>query len=133
MNREDVVKMLADSNITVTPQRVDVAEVLFARPQHVSAEQIIDELKLSNKSVSKATVYNTLNRFVSKGIAKVVTVNPERAFYDSVTTMHHHFYNEDTGEIIDIPLHEVVVEKMPDVPLGTQLKDVEVVIHVRNR
>ena len=85
--REEVVKMLGRRGITITPQRVDVGEVLFAKAQHVSAEQIIDQLKLRGKSVSKATVYNTLNRFVSKGIAKAVNVNPERVFYDS-TNLH---------------------------------------------
>ncbi len=133
MIREDVVKLLGRNAITITPQRVDVAEVLFARPQHVSAEQIIDQLKTYGKSVSKATVYNTLNRFVSKGIAKIVNVNPERAFYDSVTTHHHHFYNEDTGEISDIPGEHIVLEQMPDVPMGTELAGVEVVVTLRNR
>ena len=133
MNREEVVKLLGRSGITITPQRIDVAEVLFVRPQHVSAEQIIDQLRTQGKSVSKATVYNTLNRFVSKGIAKIVNVNPERAFYDSVTTHHHHFYNEDTGEISDIPSDHVVIENMPEVPYGTELSNVEVVIGIRNR
>ncbi len=133
MIREDVVKLLGRNSITITPQRVDVAEVLFARAQHVSAEQIIDQLKTHGKSVSKATVYNTLNRFVSKGIAKIVNVNPERAFYDSVTTHHHHFYNEDTGEITDIPGEHIVLQHTPEVPMGTELSGVEVVINVRNR
>ena len=133
MMREEVVKMLGSRGITITPQRVDVGEVLFARPQHVSAEQIIVQLKLRNKSVSKATVYNTLNRFVSKGIAKAVHVNPERAFYDSVNTHHHHFYNEDTGEIADIPPHSIVIERMPEIPFDAEMRGVEVVIHVRNR
>ena len=133
MNREEVVKLLGRSGITITPQRIDVAEVLFARPQHVSAEQIIDQLRTQGKSVSKATVYNTLNRFVSKRIAKIVNVNPERAFYDSVTTHHHHFYNEDSGEITDIPRDHIVIENMPEVPYGTELSNVEVVIGLRNR
>lgn len=133
MIREEVVRLLGRNGITITPQRVDVAEVLFARPQHVSAEQIIDQLKTQGKSVSKATVYNTLNRFVSKGIAKIVNVNPERAFYDSVTTHHHHFYNADTGEITDIPDDHIVLQQLPDVPEGTEMSKVEVVINIRNR
>ncbi len=133
MIREEVVKLLGRNGITITPQRVDVAEVLFDRPQHVSAEQIIDQLKTQGKSVSKATVYNTLNRFVSKGIAKIVNVNPERAFYDSVTTHHHHFYNEDTGDITDIPGEHIVLEQIPDVPMGTELASVEIVVNLRNR
>ncbi|MEM7083581.1 MAG: Fur family transcriptional regulator [Pseudomonadota bacterium] len=133
MIREEVVKLLGRNGITITPQRIDVAEVLFARPQHVSAEQIIDQLRIQGKSVSKATVYNTLNRFVSKGIAKIVNVNPERAFYDSVTTHHHHFYNEDSGDIIDIPEHDIVLENLPNIPEGTELSAVEVVIKIRNR
>ncbi|NNF16278.1 MAG: transcriptional repressor [Gammaproteobacteria bacterium] len=133
MQREEVVRVLGRNGITITPQRVEVGEVLFSRAQHVSAEQIIDEIKQHGKSVSKATVYNTLNRFVAKGIAKAVHVNPERTFYDSVITYHHHFYNEDTHEITDIDPASLVIQQMPEIPPGTELQDIEVVIHVRNK
>jgi len=132
MYREDVIKLLGRHGIAVTPQRIDVAEVLFSRPQHISAEQIIDQLHEQGKSVSKATVYNTLNRFVTMGVAKAVNVNPERTFYDSTTRPHHHFYNEDTHEITDIAPEDIVIDNMPVMPEGTELAGAEMIIHIRN-
>lgn len=133
MYREEVIKLLGRHGIAITPQRIDVGEVLFAQAQHISAEQIIEKLNLLGKSVSKATVYNTLNRFVAMGVAKAVNVNPERTFYDSVTHAHHHFYNEDTHEITDIAPDDIVIDKMPEMPEGMELSGAEVVIHIRNR
>ena len=53
--------------------------------------------------VSKATVYNTLNLFCERGLLRTVDVDPSRQYYDSSIESHHHFYNVDTGELIDIP------------------------------
>ena len=66
-------------------------------PCHVSADQLLQSLRRSGSRISKATVYNTLNLFSRAGIIREVAVNPSRLVYDSTTTLHHHFLNEDTG------------------------------------
>ena len=95
----DIRAILEDHGIAPTPQRVEVAAVLLDRPQHLSADQIIDRLRASGGKVSEATVYNSLKLFGEKGVVKELTVHPERRFYDSTTHAHHHFYNVDTGEL----------------------------------
>ena len=132
MLRSDILSKLERHNILPTPQRIEVAEVLLEKPQHLSADQIIERLRAENSSVSKATVYNSLNLFGERGLIKECLVDPERRFYDSTTTPHHHFYNADTGELSDIPLETLDVSGLPELPLGTCLEGAELVIRVRN-
>ncbi len=119
--------------ILPTPQRLEIASILLERPQHLSADQIIERLRSTHSAVSKATVYNTLKLFSEHGLVKEVMVDPARKFYDSTTNPHHHFYNVDTGELSDIPDAKVSFEDFPDVPYGTERESVEVLIKVRNR
>jgi Fur family iron response transcriptional regulator len=103
-----------------TPQRVEIAAILLERPQHLSAEHIIEKLKDAGSCVSKATVYNTLNLFSERGLVKEVMVDPVRKFYDSTTHPHHHFYNVDSGQLSDIPDEQVMFQGLPELPEGTE-------------
>lgn len=132
MSRSDILKLLEKHGVMPTPQRLEVASILLARPQHLSAEQIIDQLKATGSRVSKATVYNTLNLFGERGIIKEVMVDPVRKYYDSTTHVHHHFYNVDTGVLSDIPDEVVRFQHLPPLPEGTSEESVEVLIRVRN-
>lgn len=119
--------------ILPTPQRVEIASVLLERPQHLSADQLIERLRSTGSAVSKATVYNTLNLFSERGLVREVMVDPERKFYDSTTYPHHHFYNVDTGELSDIPEDRVSFQQLPELPEGTEQESVEVLIKVRGK
>ncbi len=131
MSRVDILEIFDQHGILPTPQRVEIARILLARPQHLSADQIIDRLRENGSAVSKATVYNTLNLFGERGIVNEVMVDPVRKFYDSSTHEHHHFYNVDTGLLTDIPVGEVRFESLPSLPDGTQQDSVEVLVRVR--
>jgi len=132
MSRTAILSLFDQHGILPTPQRIEVAAVLLSRPQHLSAEQIIDQLRQAGSAVSKATVYNTLNLFSDRGIVKEVMVDPVRKFYDSTTRPHHHFYNVDSGELSDIPDDEVSFASLPAMPQGTRAESVEVLIKVRD-
>jgi len=133
MTRSGVRTLIEQHDILPTPQRVEIAHILLERPQHLSAEQIIDRLKASESGVSKATVYNTLNLFSARGLIKEVMVDPVRKFYDSTTHPHHHFYNVDSRELSDIPDEQVNFAGLPDLPDGTERESVEVLIKVRDQ
>ena len=133
MERAEVLAEFARFGILPTAQRLEIAEILFEKPQHLSAEQIIDQLRTSGSGVSKATVYNTLNLFSDRGLVRECLVDRERRFYDSNTQPHHHFYNVDTGCLTDIPRSEIRLEEIPEFPNGVRLDQVEVMIKVRNR
>ena len=132
MSRTDILSLFDQHGILPTPQRIEVANVLLGRPQHLSADQIIERLREAGSSVSKATVYNTLNLFGERGLVKEVMVDPVRKFYDSTTHPHHHFYNVDSGELSDIPDHLVGFSELPDPPAGTEAESVELLIRVRD-
>jgi len=129
----EVENKLRASGVKPTKQRLEIGMLLFAEARHMSADRIIADLKSEGSRVSKATVYNTLNLFTSHNLIREVSVDPERQFYDSTTGPHHHFYNVDTGELIDIGLGELAFSQLPDLPPGTEAQDVEVVVRVRNR
>ncbi len=131
MSRTDILSLFDKHGILPTPQRVEIAEILLNRPQHLSADQIIERLRTGGSRVSKATVYNTLNLFGERGIVKEVMVDPVRKFYDSTTRPHHHFYNVDTGELRDIPDEQVAFSQLPELPEGTNEESIEVLIKVR--
>jgi Fur family iron response transcriptional regulator len=131
MLRSDILARFGNLDILSTPQRLEIAEILLEKPQHLSAEQIIDQLRAGGSRVSKATVYNTLNLFRDRGLVRECVVDPERRFYDSTTEPHHHFYNLDTGELTDIPSENIRFDGLPQFPENGELDSIEVVIKVR--
>jgi len=130
LERNDVVSLLQSFNISPTRQRIEIAEYLFQRPQHLSAEKILDGVTEAGNRVSRATVYNTMGLFTDKGVVREVLIDRERVFYDSNTDVHQHLYNVDTGELTDI--YDTEVDKMviPNLPEGLKVVDTDVVFKV---
>ncbi len=133
MARKDILEKLKQHGVMPTSQRIEVATILLARPQHLSADQIIDKLKGRGSRVSKATVYNTLKLFSDQGIVKELNVDSSRKFYDSTTHPHHHFFHVDSGKLSDIPASQVSISGLPPLPKGTEQESVEVLIKVRHK
>jgi Fur family iron response transcriptional regulator len=125
--------ILERRGVRPTSQRVRVAELLLTAPRHLTAEQILATLRQSSGRVSKATVYNTLKLFVAQGLARQIHADPERCVYDSTMTPHHHFQDLETGEMIDIRPEDLAFSRMPPLPAGTEIADVEVVIRLRRK
>lgn len=131
--RERVIAQLNDKGVRPTDQRVEIALLVLTRPCHFSADQLLANLRRNGSAVSKATVYNTLNLFSRQGLVREIPVDPERLLYDSTTHPHHHFYNEHTGELMDISATDLRLSKMPTLPRSTEAQSVEVLIRVRPR
>ena len=131
----EVEKLLVSHKISPTRQRRQIARILFARPQHLSAEQILKSVNYEGGGniVSKATVYNTLGLFVNKGLIREVIVNSDKVFYDSNTAAHHHFYNVDTGMLQDVDVQHVSLNSVPTPPNGTELDGVDIIVRVRSK
>lgn len=132
LTKPEVVSLLQAHGITPTQQRVEIAQVLFAKPQHLSAEQVLAMVNQEHTLVSKATVYNTLGLFARKGLIREIIVDPTRVFYDPTTSEHHHFYNVDSGTLMDIDSGTLVVGELPRLPEGTVAEGIDVIIRVRN-
>jgi Fur family transcriptional regulator, iron response regulator len=128
---DDVMRKLQACGITPTRQRVQIAQVLFSRCEHLSADQVLAAVNAREALASKATVYNTLNLFVRMKLVREVLVDTERVFYDPNTAPHHHFYNVDTGEISDIAADHIAFAQLPDLPQGMVSDGVDVVVRIR--
>lgn len=138
LTKDKIIQMLLAHNIQPTQQRVLVAEVLFSKPQHLSADQIKASINRpagagSNAKVSKATVYNTLGLFAQKGLVNEVIVDPNRVFYDSNTSPHYHRYNIDTGALEDIESDQLQISHLPELPDDVEVAGVDVIVRVRGR
>jgi Fur family iron response transcriptional regulator len=80
--------------------------------------------------VSLATVYNTLNQFVSAGLMKRITLDTDRTYFDSNVSDHHHLFFEDNGVLHDIPGDSIRVEGLPEIPTGSKISSVEVIVRI---
>jgi Fur family iron response transcriptional regulator len=124
---------LADCGIRPTSQRMRIATLLLAAPQHLSAEQILANLRSAGARVSKATVYNTLNLFASHGLIRQLSVDGSRAWFDSNVDAHYHFHDLTSGALIDVPVPEVEFSRLPTAPPGTEVEGIDVVIRLRKK
>ena len=137
---EDVIRLkaqveqrLRDYRLRPTKARIRIGMMLFDSPNHMSADQIFEKLTEHGHHISKATDYNTLNVFAKHGVVNEVAVDPTRMYYDSTTSPPHHFYNTDTGQLIDIPRENLSVENIPRLPEDTEIEDLEIVIKIKNK
>lgn len=126
-------QLLAQHGIAPTPQRVAVACVMLDRRQHLSAEQVLDQIKRRGARVSKATVYNTLRLFAARGLLRELTVDRDRAFFDSNLAPHYHFYNVDDGTLTDFDADTLRISDVPALPEGTAHAGIDVIVRVCNK
>ncbi|MTI10908.1 iron response transcriptional regulator IrrA [Curvivirga aplysinae] len=114
-----------------TKQRLGLARLLFERPfDHVTAEQLHKDAHDARLKISLATVYNTLNQFSDAGLVREVVLESSHSYFCTNPSPHHHMYNEATGEITDIPVDQIEVSKLPNLPDDLSIASVDVVIRV---
>ena len=128
---DDLAALLRGHAINPTSQRVEIAQVLFSRCEHLSAEEVFTLVNGESARVSKATVYNTLGLFASRGLIREVIADPARIFYDPNTAPHHHLYDTSTGKLVDIPSDEVQILGLPALPEGMRMEGVDVIVRMR--
>ena len=131
--REVIAGMLREHGITPTHQRMEIAQVLFARQAHLSADQILAMVNTRHAETSKATVYNTLRLLVDKKLVRELIVDPARIVYDPNTTPHHHLYDVVSGQLTDIPAGEIEVLGLPQLPPGVETEGVDIIVRTRPR
>ncbi|HEX4159798.1 MAG TPA: transcriptional repressor [Rhizomicrobium sp.] len=117
-----------------TRQRRLLANLLFRRgDRHVTAELLHQEAEESGCHVSLATVYNTLHQFTAAGLLRQVVVDSARNYFDTNAAPHQHFYNEERGQLTDIPGDAITVLGVPKPPDGMAVARVDVVVRLHRR
>jgi Fe2+ or Zn2+ uptake regulation protein len=99
----DIIQVLRRHGIQATPQRIAVAEYVLAVRTHPSADEVWEQVRRRCPTLSRATVYNTLNLFVDKGLLKTQVLKEGTVVFDPRVDAHHHFIDVDTGKIYDVP------------------------------
>lgn len=117
-----------------TRQRVSLGWLLFGKgDRHITAEMLFDEASRARVPVSLATVYNTLHQFTEAGLLRQLAVDGSKAYFDTNPTEHHHFFLEEEGELVDMPLSGVSVSALPEAPDGMEVAGVEVIVRLRRK
>lgn len=132
--RQQVINRLSSHDITPTRQRVEIGMCLFDRDQHITADQLLEDVNSrKTREVSKATIYNTLGLFAEKGLLREVVVDPNKLVYDTNTSNHYHIYNLDSGKLKDIQADKVNLDVLTEVEAGLEIEDVDIIIRVREK
>jgi Fur family transcriptional regulator, iron response regulator len=124
---------LRQSSLRPTRQRLKICEVLFS-PEKTFHFTINDLTKIIgekfSEKISLATVYNTVHAFKNKGYLKEISVNSDKSYFDTNITNHHHFFDEDTNELIDCSRDDIDSVNVKKNITGKKIKSVEVLIKV---
>ena len=127
------IDKLREAGLRPTKQRVKISELLFNREKtfHFTindlAKKISEEL---NEKISLATVYNTVHAFEKKGYLKEIAINSDKSYFDTNITAHHHFYDEDTHELIDCDQNDIDSINIKNNITGKKINSVEILIRV---
>ena len=135
MKHIEILNKLRSSGLRPTKQRVEIAKFLFDREKtiHFTVESLNKLLtkKITTK-ISLATIYNTVHAFKTAGHLSEVEVRGNKTYFDTNVSNHHHFYDSETSELIDIDANDIIIQKLPKAPNGKKIKNVEVFINLKN-
>ena len=127
MTREAVADLLSRNGIQPSAQRLAVAEYVLETDSHPSADKVFAEVRSHIPMISRATVYNTLNLLVDKRLLRQLVLAEGKVVFDPHMAPHHHFVDEVTGEIRDIPWEALEVRKIEALK-GVKVHEYQVVL-----
>jgi Fe2+ or Zn2+ uptake regulation protein len=104
------ISILRQCGIQPTPQRIAVVECVLTNKTHPTADDVLLSARKKCPTVSRATVYNTLNLLVEKKLIGMQTIREGAVIFDPNIQKHHHFIDEETGDIYDIPWDQLEVK-----------------------
>jgi Fe2+ or Zn2+ uptake regulation protein len=128
----DLRAVLEAKGIQPSAQRLAVAQYVLGTQDHPSADEVHARVKAGKSGLSRATVYNTLHLFVEKGLLKELIVAEGKVVYDPKLEPHHHFVDDDTGVIHDVPWDAFQVKSTRDLE-GLEVRDLQVVLRGKKR
>ena len=133
LKNSEFIDKLRSSGLRPTKQRLKICEVLFNRDKtfHFTIQDLATQIsKQLNEKISLATVYNTVHAFKDRGYLKEISINSDKSYFDTNVSNHHHFFDEDTNELIDF--NDDVIEKVNIKKnlTGKKINSVEVLVKV---
>ena len=134
-NNSIFIKKLRSSGLRPTKQRIKICKLLFERKNtfHFTINYLNNILK--NKyaeKISLATVYNTVNAFKKKGHLKEILISSDKSYYDTNVSNHHHFFDENKRELIDLDDKDVGKINIKKALPGKKINSIEVLVKIAN-
>ena len=129
------IEKLRETGLRPTKQRVKICEVLYKREKtfHFTINELVKKIsEENNEKISLATVYNTVHAFKKKGYLKEITLNNDSTYFDTNTSHHHHFYDKNTKELIDLNDEDVEKIQINKILPGKKISSVEILVKVDN-
>ena len=127
------IDKLRETGLRPTKQRVKICEVLFDREKtfHFTINDLVKKISEElNEKIALATVYNTVHAFKKNGYLKEISINSDKSYFDTNTSIHHHFYDEDTHELIDCDENHIDSVNVKNNITGKKINSVEVLVKV---
>ena len=127
------IEKLRETGLRPTKQRVKICEVLYKREKtfHFTINELVKKIsEENNEKISLATVYNTVHAFQKKGYLKEISINSDKSYFDTNTSAHHHFFDEDTHELIDCDESDIDKINIRKNITGKKINSVEVLVRV---
>ena len=129
----EFTEKLRSSNLRPTKQRLKICEVLFNRDTtfHFTINDLVKIISEKlNEKISLATVYNTVHAFKQKGYLKEISINSDKSYFDTNTSEHHHFFDEQTNELIDCNKNDIDITNVKKKIPGKKINSIEVLIKI---
>jgi Fur family transcriptional regulator, iron response regulator len=133
IKNKEFVDKLRLSGLRPTKQRIKICDLLFNREKtfHFTINDLSKIISRElNEKISLATIYNTVHAFKKKGYLKEISINSDKSYFDTNTTAHHHFYDEDTNELIDCNSNDIDSINIKKNITGKKINSVEVLVRV---
>ena len=127
------IEKLREVGLRPTKQRVNMCKVLFNREKtfHFTINDLVKMIsEKMNQKISLATVYNTVHAFEKKGYLKEISIDSHKSYFDTNTSAHHHFFDEDTHELIDCDESDIDKINIRKNITGKKINSVEVLVRV---
>ena len=129
------INYLRVQGLKPTKQRLIISKILFGRPDtfHFTVEGLKKIIDKSTKSkISLATIYNTIHTFKKNGFLKEISLKSNKIFFDTNTSNHHHFYDENMSQLVDIEDKNISINYLQKIPGGKKIKSVEVLVKIED-
>ncbi len=133
LSSPEYIEKLRKSGLRPTRQRIKICQVLFDTKKtfHFTISDLVKLIEIkANEKISLATVYNTIHAFEKKGYLKEISINSSQTYFDTNTTNHHHFFDENQKELIDLEDIDVDQVKIKKTIPGKKIKSVEVLVKI---
>ena len=131
-----IIDKLRSSGLRPTKQRVQIADFLFNREKtfHFTVEDLDNLINSKNdkEKISLATFYNTVHAFTKAGRLKEILTKNNKSYFDTHTGPHNHFFDQEDNKLTDINSKEIQIKNIPNAPKGKSIKDVDIIINIKN-